>query len=62
MRIDSARDLEEEVAQEKQRPDQRGHALGDTQILFDTCSTGEAIVGAVQISEAVGDENEWYEI
>jgi len=57
LRIDSAGNLKQEVAQEEQRAQQRVLCGGDAKVLGHAAGGGEAEIGAVEIGEAVGDEN-----
>ena len=56
--VNRAGNLEEEIAEEEQRADQRRQSLADAEILIDAGGGGEAVVRAIEIREAVGDEDD----
>lgn len=61
-RVDRPRHLEEEVTEEEQRAQQRGQPGGDPQVVGHPGGGGEAVVGAVQVGQAVGDENDRHDV
>ena len=55
--IDRARDLEQEITQEEQRAQQRRLGRRDVQVGGHAGCGAETEIGAVEIGQAVGDEN-----
>ena len=56
--VDRAGDLEEEVAEEEQRPDQRRHLRRDLQVVRHPRRGREAVVGPIEVGQTVGDEDD----
>ena len=57
LRVGGAGNLEHEIAQEEQRAQQRVFRSGDSKILGHAAGGSEAEIGAIEIGQAVGDEN-----
>ena len=58
LRVDGTRHLEEEVPEEKQRPQQGRQRRGDLQVIGHARGGGEAVVGTVEVGQAVSDEDD----
>lgn len=60
--IDGAGHLEEEIAEKEQGAEQRRHRRGDAQVVGHARGGGEAVVGPIEIGQAVGDEDHRHQI
>jgi hypothetical protein len=56
------RHLKKEVTEEKQRPQQRRQAGGDVQVFGHPGGGGKAVIGPVQIGQAIGDEYDRHDV
>lgn len=61
LRIIGGRHLEKEVTEEEERTKQRGRGGIDVKVVSHAARGAEAVVGAIDIGEAVGDEGDRYQ-
>ncbi len=60
--IDGARDLEKEVTEEEEGPQQRGDAFGDPQVFRNACGRREAKVRTIKVRQAVRDKHDRHDV
>ena len=56
--VGRAGDLEEEVSKEEESAEERRAGAADVEGLGESCCSAEAVVGSVEVGEAVGDEDD----